>query len=305
MSERIAILRNRSAGNGHGTLIDRVAEKLRRGGQHVRLIETEYPGHATELANQIAATKEADVVVAAGGDGTIREVAEGAYGHGIPVGVIPAGSANVLARELGYLRRGTISARHVANALLSRDLVDLYPFEIKRGGRIQLGLCWLGVGFDAAVLNHVSPALKERFGRASFVPAIFQAAFEDSCMPEIHWKAGKDQSGRCGWAVVSNIRRYAGPFLLTRKTDFDRIGLACLMSPGRGIWSRTVDQLAIGMSLHDRRCGSWDLGKKIMTIGGDGVPVQVDGDFLGFGEVEVTPAQRPLPFRAFIRAERR
>ncbi|SDD41437.1 diacylglycerol/lipid kinase family protein [Kordiimonas lacus] len=301
MSERVAIIRNRFAGQGKSSLVDRIAEKLRRGGQHVRMLNTEFAGHATELATKIAATGEADVIVAAGGDGTIREVAEGAYGHKVPVGIIPAGSANVLARELGYMKSGQVSARHVANALLSRDIVDLYPFEVERDGRVQLGLCWVGVGFDAEVLRNVSPSLKEKIGRTSFVPAILQALVGDSSLPDITWHMHKNTKGTCGWALLSNIRRYAGPFIVTKKTTYNSHGLACLMSQEHGAWPRIMDQLAIGMRRFDKRAGVWLLEKATLHLGSDQTPVQMDGDFLGFGMVEVTPKKHPLPFRAFVR----
>lgn len=300
MSERVAIIRNRFAGQGKSALVDRIAEKLRRGGQHVRMLDTEYPGHAIELANKIAATGEADVIVAAGGDGTIREVAEGAYGHKVPVGIIPAGSANVLARELGYMKGGHISARHVANALLSRDIVDLYPFEVERAGRVQLGLCWIGVGFDAEVLRYVSPSLKEKIGRASFVPAILQALVGDAGLPDIPWHLHKKRA-TCGWALLANIRRYAGPFTVTKKTDYNQHGLACLMSQGHGAWPRILDQLSIGMRRYDKRCSSWMLEGDTLHLGSDQTPVQMDGDFLGFGAIDVTPKKHALPFRAFVR----
>lgn len=300
MSERVAIIRNRKAGRGQDNLVEQVAEKLRRGGQHVRMIETEFAGHAIEISNKIAATGEADVIVAAGGDGTIREVAEGAFGHSVPVGIIPAGSANVLARELGYMRGGRISTRHVANALLSRDLVDLYPFEIARKGRIQLGLCWLGVGFDAAAIKNVSPVTKARFGRAAFVPAIVRALASDGNLPLVPY-VSKMHKGTCGWALFANIRRYAGPFTVTRLTNLGSAGLSCLLNSRQGAWARTVDQLLIGMGLYDRRCQAWLLEKDSLRVGGDGLPVQVDGDFIGYGEVEVTPATRPLSFRAYFR----
>ncbi|MFC4346285.1 diacylglycerol/lipid kinase family protein [Kordiimonas lipolytica] len=301
MSERVAIIRNRFAGQGKSSLVDRIAEKLRRGGQHVRMLDTEFAGHATELATKIAATGEADVIVAAGGDGTIREVAEGAFGHKVPVGIIPAGSANVLARELGYMKGGHISARHVANALLSRDIVDLYPFEVTRAGRVQLGLCWIGAGFDAEVLRYVSPSLKEKIGRASFVPAILQALMGDSELPDIPWHMHKNKAGTCAWALLANIRRYAGPFTVTKMTDYNIHGLACLMSQGHGAWPRILDQLSIGFRRFDKRCDAWMLEGATLHLGDDQTPIQVDGDFLGFGAVEVTPKKHPLPFRAFVR----
>lgn len=300
MSERVAIICNRQAGHGKSGLVNRVAEKLRRGGQHVRMIETEYPGHAVEISNRIAATKEAHVLVAAGGDGTIREVAEGAYGHSTPVGIIPAGSANVLARELGYMKGARVSARHVANALLSKDLVDLYPFEVRRQGRVQLGLCWLGLGLDASILHHVSPLWKERMGRISFVPAVWRALIQDRRLPDIEWQLHKDKGGSCGWGILANTRRYAGPFIVTRKTNMARPGLVCLMSPGHGWRARLVDLLCIGIGCFDRRTNSWELDQATMRVGHVDVPVQIDGDFIGYGEVEVTPKQRALSFRAFV-----
>jgi len=301
MSERIAIVRNRTAKNGGSKIVDKVADKLRRGGQHVRIVETEYPGHATELANRIAATGEADVIVASGGDGTIREVAEGAHGHDVALGIIPAGAANVLARELGYMVGGKRSARRVANAILSRDIVDLFPFEIEKQGRVQIGLCWLGAGFDAAILENVSPSLKAAIGRASFVPAIFRAMFTDGSLPVVPWRLTSKRSGETRWALVSNIQRYAGPFRLTRKTDYDIRGLVCLFSQGRGGWARAVDQVSIAAMRQDARTDSWGFDAGSLALGGPGIPVQVDGDCLGHGVVEVRPATRSLRFRAYFR----
>ncbi len=301
MSERIAIVRNLTAKNGGSRIVDRVADKLRRGGQHVRIVDTEYRGHATELANRIAATGEADVIVASGGDGTIREVAEGAYGHDVTLGIIPAGAANVLARELGYMVGGKRSARRVANAILSRDIVDLYPFEVEKKGRVQLGLCWLGAGFDAAILENVSPSLKAAIGRASFVPAIFKAMFTDGKLPPIPWQMTVEKTGETRWALVSNIQRYAGPFRLTSMTDYDQPGLVCLFSQGRGGWSRAIDQLSIAAMHHDARTSSWVFEQDQLQLGGPDIPLQVDGDFLGCGPVIVRPTERPLQFRAHLK----
>lgn len=301
MSERIAIVRNLTAKNGGSKIVDRVADKLRRGGQHVRIVETEYRGHATELASRIAATDEADVIVASGGDGTIREVAEGAYGHGVTLGIIPAGAANVLARELGYMVGGKRSARRVANAILSRDIVDLYPFEVEQKGRLQLGLCWLGAGFDAAILENVSPSLKAAIGRASFVPAIFKAMFTDGKLPPIPWQMTVEKTGETRWALVSNIQRYAGPFRLTSMTDYDQLGLVCLFSQGRGGWSRAIDQLSIAAMHHDVRTNSWAFDAGWLKLGGPDIPVQVDGDSLAAGAIAIRPAEQPLQFRAYLK----
>ncbi|WP_262692964.1 diacylglycerol/lipid kinase family protein [Kordiimonas aestuarii] len=300
MGERVVIIKNPISGGGKGPFISAVAERLLRGGQQVTIVPTEGPVHASKIAEELAIAGEVDVIIAAGGDGTIREVAEGAFGHGVALGIIPAGTANVLARELGYMPHGRIGARHVSDVLLSRSLKDLYPFDVHFGGENHMGVCWLGAGFDARVLEYVSPALKAKVGRMSFVPATFKALWRERSANSISWTMEGGGAGHAYWAVIANIQRYAGPFILTRQTRVNSPGLACLMMEGKGPLARAVDQIALLFGRLDRRAGIRQLGNGSLSLGDEDTPLQLDGDFIGYGGATITPRLVPIAFRAHV-----
>ncbi len=300
MGERAVIIRNPISGGGKEPFVNHVAERLRRGGQEVSIIATEAAGHATTLVDEIITAKRADVIIAAGGDGTIRDVAEGAFGRGIPVGIIPAGTANVLARELGYMPHGRISSTHISDVILSRSLMDVYPFDVEFGGASRMGVCWLGAGFDARVLRHVSPYLKAKIGRAAFVPATFKALWHEREKAPVRWSEDGSGAGEAAWIVAANIQRYAGPFILTRHTSAGRAGLACLMMTGQGAGARMADQIALAIGHLDGRASCRMLGNGSLTLGDDATPMQLDGDFIGHGRATITPRLVPIPFRAHV-----
>jgi len=303
MTDRIAIIRNPNAGRQNGPFIAKVAKRLSRAGYPVEILDTQAPGHATEIARDLAEGGKADLIIAAGGDGTIREVATGLKDHKLPVGLIPAGTANVLARELGYLPHGRRSSRHVVHTLMAKNVINLYPFSVTLDGESHLGFCWLGAGFDAAVLSRVSPKLKAVIGRLAFVPATVRTLFVTHGGPDIHWRTVRGQKdaggeGSCRWLVAANIQRYAGPFILTRRTAVGEPGLACLMMTGRGLFARMLDQLMLALGRLDRRAEplALEVGTTL-KLGGADVPLQLDGDYLGAGEAEVTPLATPIRFR--------
>ena len=113
------IIGNPNSGRaGSEGFLERCAEILRSGGLGVEVLNTERPDHATELAS----TTEASLVVAAGGDGTINEVING-LGRGVTLGILPLGTANVLARELGLpLKAEAACARILTGAEMRIDL---------------------------------------------------------------------------------------------------------------------------------------------------------------------------------------
>lgn len=119
-------------------------------------------GEAKSLARSAAAT--ADLVVAVGGDGTVAEIATGILGSGIPLGIIPTGSTNIVARELGI-------------STVPRDAAALL-FGAHRLANIDIGryddrvfLHMAGAGFDSRFFSRTNRDLKRRVGWAAYVPA--------------------------------------------------------------------------------------------------------------------------------------
>ncbi|HEY4084785.1 MAG TPA: acylglycerol kinase family protein, partial [Bryobacteraceae bacterium] len=117
--QRIAIVFNPYAGGLMGpkrTRLDAAVEALRRAGREVELMPTTGPNMAGELG-RTAIERGFDVVLAAGGDGTINEVLNGVVGSQIVFGALPAGTANVLANEIGLANRPDLAAAQLLDAV--------------------------------------------------------------------------------------------------------------------------------------------------------------------------------------------
>ena len=123
---------------------------------------SERPGHLADLARE-AADAGADLVVAVGGDGTVADVATGIRGSGVPLGIVPAGSTNIIARELGIPRRP------LAAAALLFGAHRLVTLDVGRCGDRSF-LHMAGAGLDSRFFARTNPALKRRVGWLAYVP---------------------------------------------------------------------------------------------------------------------------------------
>lgn len=146
---------NKYAGHGKGAkAVDVVIPYLAKNGYPAEYAFTQGSGHAIELAGK-ALAEGFDLVVAVGGDGTVNEVAQGLIGSNIPMGIIPMGSGNGLARELGIpvnMHRSTRTL--IAGKDLQLDVCKLND---------QRFMCTSGIGFDALIADQMSKASTRGF----------------------------------------------------------------------------------------------------------------------------------------------
>lgn len=294
----IVVISNPAAGQRSGGFAKAVLRGLMERGHLVELRITERPGHAVEIARELAAASDTYLIVAAGGDGTIREVAEGLVGTDMPMGIIPAGTANVLARELGYLKAGQRSVRRTVSILEGSHSDHVYPFSVKLPNRETIGLCWVGAGFDAEVLKHVDAGLKKKIGRSAFVPAILKTLMREPSKPAVPWQFSEGENGVCGWGLVANIEKYAGPFTVTSKTSLTKKGFACLLFEKAGWVTRALDQIIIVFKPLDNRGHTRLVDEGSLTLGTSETPIQLDGDLVGIGPVTISPMEAALNFKA-------
>ena len=134
----MVIVFNPVAGRRRAHLLWRVLDVLVANGVRLELAETRRAGHAEALTRE-AARRGEPMVVAAGGDGTIAEVANGLMGTGARLGVIPLGTANVLAHELGL----PFSPKAVAAALAFGRTTTLWPGVARQPAVIACSCrCW-------------------------------------------------------------------------------------------------------------------------------------------------------------------
>ncbi|HEV2108574.1 MAG TPA: diacylglycerol kinase family protein [Thermomicrobiales bacterium] len=114
----------------------------------------------------------ADVVVAVGGDGTVGEVASALVGTGIPLAIIPAGSTNIIAQELGIPRHPGRAARLLFGSHRTRHI------DVGRAGS-RCFLHMAGAGLDSRMFALANPGLKRRFGWLAYIPAGGRALFQE------------------------------------------------------------------------------------------------------------------------------
>ena len=150
MPRRILVIFNPAAGwaRRRAQRLHRIIAELERRGCMVAVRTTQGPGDALQLARD--ADAHFDVIVAAGGDGTVNEVANGVFAASRPLAVVPLGTGNVLANELGLPRKPRDLARLIAEGAPQ----PLWPG--RAGDRLFVAMT--GIGFDAAVLSALEPA---------------------------------------------------------------------------------------------------------------------------------------------------
>ena len=190
-----------------------LAERARGRGVVLSLLATERPGHATELvAGHLA--ERPDLVAVAGGDGTVAEAASALEGSDVPLAILPAGTTNVVARELG-LGKSPEEAAEFLSSTATRTLTT-WP----SAGRTSL-IC-TGVGFDARVMANVNPTLKRLFGRVGFsLTATYEWCRYEFPPIEV---TGLDADGapftrRATFVVAANTSKYAGDAILSPFAD--------------------------------------------------------------------------------------
>jgi YegS/Rv2252/BmrU family lipid kinase len=152
---KIFLIINKYAGHCKGEkAIDLVVPFLQKNGYTVEYSFTGHPGHATELASK-ASADGFNMVVAVGGDGTVNETALGIIGTNTVMGIIPMGSGNGLARELGL----SMNMRKSARSLVTGRNVHLDVCKLND----QRFLCTSGIGFDALIADKMSKAASRGF----------------------------------------------------------------------------------------------------------------------------------------------
>ncbi len=234
---------------------------------------------STVYAARESAERGDDVLFVVGGDGTIRQAAEGLAGSKTALAAIPAGTTNVWAKEAG-IPHGIRTAfeAHLGGQVVAMDLgrANGEPF-----------LLMASAGWDADVVWHVNRRLKVRAGQLAYVAATV-TAFHRFRRHPAHFRSGLLQwDVPLAMAVVSNTRLYGGlvqpsPGATAVDGMLDFAAL-CPVRPGDGL--RLVGKLAAHRLAGDVRAITARLTE--ITLETPGIPYQLDGDATGHSPLEV------------------
>jgi diacylglycerol kinase (ATP) len=284
------VIFNPVAGRRRAAALWKVLDLLVENGVKVEVAETQHAGHATELA-RVAASDGFGMVVAAGGDGTIAEVANGLLGSATALGVIPLGTANVLAKEY----RLSTSPRAIANALAYRRTALLWPGVARLEGREHVFVQMVGVGFDGAVVHGLQPLLKRAIGRGAYV---WQSVWESVAygFPKLHLTVD-GKAYEAASVVVSKGRLYGGPYMLAPNAAPTLPGFQVALFENPGTFAALLSGAALPLGLLPRCPGVRVVaGTQVEFAAGDGpIMTQSDGDALKGTPLMVINARSPIP----------
>ena len=196
---RVTVIRNPASGRGRRAAWDAVAHHF----ADAEVMLTEGPGHAMRLA-QDAATRS-EIVVAAGGDGTVAEVAEGLIGTPAALAVLPLGTGNDFARTLGY-------GPDVQAALraLEGEAVEVDAYRWSCGVRSGCGINVAGCGFDAVVAQRINHGYRWLRGTTAYVASVLETLVRYQANPIWIEVDGKGLETTAMLVAVANAQSYGG-----------------------------------------------------------------------------------------------
>jgi diacylglycerol kinase family enzyme len=252
------------------------------------LVRTERRGHATELARR-AVQEGFDLVVAMGGDGTVNEIANGLAGSHVPMGIIPGGGTNVLARSLGI----PTDPVEATGLLLARR--EGPPRRVSLGradGRYFTFSC--GVGLDGAIVRRVEERqlLKKTAGQGFYVWTAFSTLFlrYDRRRPHIELRWGSQLAEHRTGLFLAICQKtspytYLGnrPMRVCPRANFDLgLDLMAVTSLRTFFVLKTVARI-LGAAKHGRSRHVLSLHDqpRIEILCDRPLPVQADGEYVG------------------------
>lgn len=295
MSLRILVIHNPVAGRRRRKRLRRLLQLLEARGHHLRVRLTTHSGDAHETARDAT---DIDVIVAAGGDGTVNEVvnglaartdADGAPSSGVDwplVAFMALGTANVLAWELGLSGRAEALARTIEGG----ETIAARP-GVANGRRFVL---MASAGLDARAVAAVRTATKRLLGGAAYLTAAVRA-LRLPAPPLRVTLDGETHVART--VIVTRARCYGGPFVLLGDAGLETDQLHVVMLRANGWWAVARYGLALVTGrlakLADVEVAA---GTKVFIDGPDFDPVQMDGDLAATLPLEIELDPRPVRF---------
>lgn len=281
----VLIMANPTSGGYKPGFLDNVRIRLEDHGFRTQIKLTSHAGEIGEVCADLS--PRVKTLVVAGGDGSINEALNGFQTHPTPpqLAVIPFGTANVLALELGLPR----TPRAIADMIAQQKTKPLH-FGLANGHPFVL---MASTGFDAEVVHAVPLALKRKLGKLAYVITAFKTGFSRKATPLEVTLDGETLSGK--FAVASNARHYGGPFVICPGGATDP-GLHMLVLEKDDPWSSMRYGLALLMGRIHKARGAVVKPFTRATIRSSGhVAAQVDGDPFGATPLDIRQSSKTVP----------
>ncbi len=270
----------------------RVMGYLEECGWQITLRETRGRGDATTFAREAAANGFRAVFVV-GGDGTINETVNGLVGSDVALGLLPSGTGNVWALELGLPIPSPVNWHPLLGAAKAMLAGHVRRVDVGRAGERHF-LLWAGVGLDAAVTEHIEPRprAKKRLGTLAYVVAAVLVAKDFTGTRVVVNVDGQQVRARALLIVVSNTQLYGRILRIASQARLDDGLLDVCIFKGFGFPAAVRHALRVlaGQHLHDPQV-AYHQGRRVSISSVRPLAVQVDGDPVGYTPItlEIVP----------------
>lgn len=266
--------------------IEQAVRILKEAGIATELAPTFAPNSATQIARN-AVEQRRGMVIACGGDGTINEVVNGLARSQTPMAILPAGTANIVAKELRIPWDIPHAARMIGNAVVRRIALGIVvPLNgnvsaaMPREGRYFLSVA--GAGPDGAIVNGINAGLKKRAGILAYwaegMRQLLRYNFADIRI-QSH---GQDR--RATVIVIGRTKHYGGPFKITTGADLfeDSFEILTYSKHSRLAYAACLPALWMGKLRAREGIEAWKADYSVCeAVGAHPVYAQVDGELVG------------------------
>lgn len=295
-AQRALIITNPHSGRGDGPVIAvEAGDTLRDAGWEVEVQVTGAPGEAARIGRERA--QSFDVVFSCGGDGTLNEVLTGVVDRDVIVGVIPAGTANDLARAIGLpLDPSEAIAALTPGSSRSIDLLEI------DGGEAWSAVA-VGVGIDARTVRRAQDNGEEIIGRAAYVAAAAGELGEDILTRLQLEVDGEGWEGDALLVQVANCPNHGGGFEIApgARIDDGLLDVVLIEAVSRTRALKLIPLIYAGEHLDLPEVRHWSATQVSITQPAEG-PVIVDGELAERTSLDIRIA--PGRLRLWIPEER-
>src|SRR4030065_76946 len=287
MKSSIILICNPVAKGSSNKKIERASHFLKSRGYCVEMLFTERRGHAKELAQETV-KKSPFLIVAAGGDGTFNEVINGIAGSEIPMAILPLGTTNVLAKEIG-IPENVEGAMEIAVTGTTKT-ISLGKIAITRPSSLvsRYFVLMAGIGFDGEAVFGINETFKKISGKGAYIFSGIKVLSGFNPRELTFDIDGKTYSGYS--AIISKTAKYGGDFKITPDARLTDPTLYICLFKGKKRLDVLRYVFGIATESHLRFKDVEYLKAKRIQIDGN-AHIQIDGDYFGTtpAKIEVAP----------------
>lgn len=277
---RRALVIANPASRGSGRRLTSAVRGLERAKLQVDVSSTEYPGHAREIALDRAASY--DAVFTLGGDGTAMDVIGALAGDGPPVGILPGGTGNLLARSLGI----PLTVRAAVRALVAGREARIDLGQLGDGRMFGIGT---GIGVDATMIQETPVALKRRLGVLSYVIVGVRSLLRFDAFEVRGIVDGVPFEQRASAVLVANFGTMFRHFLTLGDGILHDDGMlnVCIFSPTTRADAARISYKMLRRDFSPDPCMSYLAGREIEIATTPVRAIQADGELAGTTPIRV------------------